>query len=104
LGRQRRHWNSIPGEGLNVWDTARYGEPVAAELPRVAEILGVPLEQAHAAARLVEPLVRADGVHVWSIRLLGVQLGLRDSHYLSTSGKRRRQAAARGRARAREAS
>lgn len=65
MGRRRRTWTSVPGQGLNVWNTSNYAEPVAAELPRVAEILGQPLECVLQAAERVEPFTRVDGAEVF---------------------------------------
>jgi hypothetical protein len=76
----RRRWHATQGAGLGVWDTAvDYSEPVAAPLDRVAEILEQPLECVAQAAERVDPYTRADGEPVWSVRLVGIQLGVRRS-------------------------
>ena len=53
------------------------GRPVAAPLPVVAELLGVPLGRVLIAAGRVEPYRHADGSPRWSVRELELALGRR---------------------------
>jgi hypothetical protein len=72
------------GRFASLFAVAEYGRPLAAELPKVAELLGRPLPEVKRAARRVEPYIAADGSPRWSVRLVGVELA---------AGRRRRQRA-----------
>jgi hypothetical protein len=50
------------------------GRPIAAPLPRCAELLGVDLATIQEAAPNIEPYLRADGTRVWSLMQLERQL------------------------------
>lgn len=82
-----------PGQGLGAWDTAVQGwsDPIAAPLERVAEVLQQPLECVREAARFVEPYTHAEGFPVWSVRAIGVILGVRRPHFRSGPSHRRAQ-------------
>jgi hypothetical protein len=79
------------------------GRPIAAPLPRCAELLGVDLATIREAAANVEPYLRADGAKVWSLMQLERQLrpeayGRRRGGYLDRRRTRQqhiRQASAR---------
>jgi len=58
----------------SLFAVAGCGTPLAAELPKVAELLGRPLVEVKRAARRVEPYVAADGSPRWSVRLVGAEL------------------------------
>jgi hypothetical protein len=62
-----------------LWETGTYGEPVAAPLERVAELHGVDLAVAIEAAKQVPPYTTATGEPRWSVQLIGVVLGVRES-------------------------
>lgn len=64
-----------PGSGPSTWTSLDWGQPIAAPADRVAELLGVTVEEVHAAG--MEPYIRLDGKPVWSVNLVGVALGLR---------------------------
>jgi hypothetical protein len=63
-----------PGRFASLFAAAENGTPLAAELPRVAELLGRPLVEVKRAARRVEPYVAADGSPRWSVRLVAAEL------------------------------
>jgi hypothetical protein len=44
--------------------------PIAAPLPRVAELLGVDLAEVTEAAERVTPYITADGRRLWSVKLI----------------------------------
>jgi hypothetical protein len=50
--------------------------PVVATLPRCAELLGVDLADAEAAAAKLEPYTAANGMLKWSVQQMARQLGL----------------------------
>jgi hypothetical protein len=50
------------------------GRPIAAPLPRCAELLGVDLATVREVAANVEPYLRADGTRIWSLMQLERQL------------------------------
>jgi hypothetical protein len=58
------------GRFASLFAAAEYGVPLAAELPRVAGLLGRPLAEVKRAARRVEPYIAADGSPHWSVRLV----------------------------------
>jgi hypothetical protein len=62
------------GRFASLFAAAEYGTPMAAELPKVAELLGRPLVEVKRAARRVEPYLAADGSPRWSVRLVEVEL------------------------------
>jgi hypothetical protein len=62
------------GRFASLFASAEHGMPLAAELPKVAELLGRPLVEVKRAARRVEPYIAADGSPRWSMRLVGVEL------------------------------
>jgi len=80
------------------WITTEDSGPIACPLEQLAEILGLDVELVEAAAQHVAPYTHADGSLVWSVRQVGVLLGVRKAHYLTTSAKRRYEAAKRRRA------
>jgi hypothetical protein len=84
-----------PGAVASPWLTIENGGPVAAPLPDIAEILEQPLACVVQAAERVEPYTRADGAAVWSIRLVGIQLGVRRSRRERERKRSRRRRAAR---------
>ncbi len=92
-----------PGALAAPWLTAENGGPLAADLPRVARILGLPLELVQAAAAQVEPYTRVDGTPVWSIHLLGRALGVRRARGLTQRRQDQRKRERREAARQREA-
>jgi hypothetical protein len=59
---------------VGTWHDPDVGRPIAAPLPRCAELLGVDLATIAAAAANVEPYLRADGAKVWSLMQLERQL------------------------------
>jgi hypothetical protein len=71
-----------PGQGASCWVEVDSGHPIAAPLPTVAAILDLPLPLVEQAAAVVEPYIRNDGTPVWSVRRVGVVLGVRKPHYL----------------------
>ncbi len=60
------------------WVSSVMQEPIAAELPTIAEILGVDLEAVIQAARGVAPYHTATGEAKWSVLWVGVALGVRE--------------------------
>jgi Ser/Thr protein kinase RdoA (MazF antagonist) len=58
----------------SLFASAEHGMPLAAELPKVAELLGRPLAEVKRAARRVEPYIAADGSPRWSVRLVETEL------------------------------
>lgn len=62
------------GRFASLFAVAEHGRPLAAELPRVAELLGRPLAEVKRAARRVEPYLAADGSPRWSVRLVAAEL------------------------------
>jgi Ser/Thr protein kinase RdoA (MazF antagonist) len=62
------------GRFASLFTAAENGTPLAAELPKVAELLGRPLAEVKRAARRVEPYIAADGSPRWSVRLVAVEL------------------------------
>jgi hypothetical protein len=62
------------GRFASLFAVAEHGRPLAAGLPRVAELLGRPLAEVRRAARRVEPYIAADGSPRWSVRLVAAEL------------------------------
>jgi hypothetical protein len=60
------------------------GRPIAAPLPRCAELLGIDLATIQEAAANVEPYLRADGTRIWS--LMQLQRLLRPETYRRRRG------------------
>jgi hypothetical protein len=58
----------------SLFASAEHGMPLAAELPKVAELLGRPLAEVKRASRRVEPYIAADGSPRWSVRLVEAEL------------------------------
>jgi len=52
---------------VGTWQDPDLGRPIAAPLPRCAELLGVDLATIQEAAANVEPYLRADGTRIWSL-------------------------------------
>jgi hypothetical protein len=71
------------GLGL-TWQDPDLGRPIAAPLPRCAELLGVDLATIQEAAANVEPCLRADGTRIWS--LMQLQRLLRPEAYRRRRG------------------
>jgi hypothetical protein len=59
---------------VGTWHDPDLGRPIAAPLPRCAELLGVDLATIQEAAANIEPYLRADGTRVWSLMQLERQL------------------------------
>jgi hypothetical protein len=57
-----------------TWHDPDLGRPIAAPLPRCAELLGVDLATIYEAASNVKPCLRADGTRIWSLMQLECQL------------------------------
>jgi hypothetical protein len=76
------------GGGLRTWRTAAPAGPVAAPPAKVAELLGVNVEQVLHAG--VEPYTANDGRQLWSVRLVGIELGLLRPSLRDADRKRRR--------------
>ena len=81
-----------PGR-VGTWHDPDLGRPIAAPLPRCAELLGVDLATIQEAAANIEPYLRADGTRVWSLMQLERQLrpeayGRRRGGYLDRRGTR----------------
>ena len=86
----RRRLDVPSGVELHLdWRAHHNGLPVAAPLPRVAELLGQPLDAVRQAAQEVEPYERADGVKVWSVLWVGVALGVRERPRRVGQGRQR---------------
>jgi hypothetical protein len=78
---------------VGTWHDPDLGRPIAAPLPRCAELLGVDLATIQEAAADIEPYLRADGTRVWSLMQLERQLrpeayGRRRGGYLDRRGTR----------------
>lgn len=78
---------------VGTWHDPDLGRPIAAPLPRCAELLGVDLATIQEAAANIEPYLRADGTSVWSLMQLERQLrpeayGRRRGGYLDRRGTR----------------
>ena len=59
---------------MGTWHDPDPGRPIAAPLPRCAELLGLDLATIGAAAANVEPYLRTDGTRIWSLMQLERQL------------------------------
>jgi hypothetical protein len=59
---------------VGTWHDPALGRPIAAPLPRCADLLGVDLATIQQAAANIEPYVRADGTRIWSLMQLERQL------------------------------
>ena len=59
---------------VGTWHDLELGRPIAAPLPRCAELLGVDLVTVRKVAADVEPYLRADGTRIWSLMQLERQL------------------------------
>jgi hypothetical protein len=59
---------------VGTWHDPDLGWPIAAPLPRCAELLGVDLATIAEVAATVEPYLRADGTRIWSLMQLERQL------------------------------
>jgi hypothetical protein len=59
---------------VGTWHDPDLGRPIAALLPRCAELLGVDLATIQEAAANIKPYLRADGTRVWSLMQLERQL------------------------------
>ena len=59
---------------MGTWHDLDVGRPIAAPLPRCAELLGVDLATVCKLAAKVEPYLRADGTRIWSLMQLERQL------------------------------
>jgi hypothetical protein len=55
---------------VGTWHDPDLGQPIAAPLPRCAQLLGVDLATIQEAAASIEPYLRADGTRIWSLMQL----------------------------------